>query len=154
MKTISNKTVDIREVRSRAGKANTLAQRLARRKNLNRGPANNRHAETHGFYRVTPTPEESAAREAFEQAMTEDLGGQSVISASQRTLISTAGMLEMKRARVDRAIQAGCDAPAQEHVLALVNSLRLILCALGLAKRQGAIDPLEAVRQAVRKANR
>jgi hypothetical protein len=139
----SKPVVDIRDARGRVGKSSTLARKRApfspkrkgRGAHLNKGPAGNKFAETHGFYTVEAAAEERRDREAMEQALIEDLGGASAISASQRTLIRTAGMLEMRRARVDRAIQEGRDAPAQEHVLALVNSLRLTLCALGLERQ-------------------
>lgn len=89
----------------------------------------------HGFYSERITPEELAVREAWERSLIADLGGPAAVTTTQQTLVTTAGMLEMRRARVDRAMREGLGGPAQEHVLALVNSLRLILCALGLERK-------------------
>ena len=99
------------------------------------GPPGNKKALKHGLYSENFTEKEQAERQSWEKSIIDDLGGAAVISTAQNTLIRTAGMLEMKRARIDRAITENRDEPAQEHVLALVNSLRLILCALGLERR-------------------
>jgi hypothetical protein len=110
---------------------------------LNRGPEGNQFGLKHGLYSNLFNDEEKLAREELEKSFEDDLGGSSVISSMQRTLITTAGMLTMKLSRVDKAIREGRQEPVQEHVLALVNSLRLILCALGLEKRAKASPSLQ-----------
>ena len=107
------------------------------------GPLGNKKALKHGLYSENFTEKEQADRLKWEQSIIDDLGGVAVISTAQGTLIRTAGMLEMKRARIDRAITENRDEPAQEHVLALVNSLRLILCALGLERRSKPVQTLQ-----------
>ena len=107
------------------------------------GPPGNKKALKHGLYSETFTEKEQADRQSWEQSIIDDLGGAAVISTAQNTLIRTAGMLEMKRARIDRAITENRDEPAQEHVLALVNSMRLILCALGLERRSKPVQTLQ-----------
>jgi hypothetical protein len=107
--------------------------------NLNRGPAGNKFAEKHGFYSAQMTAEESADRAAWVTKVIAEKGDP---SETERTLIETASWLRVKTKRVWRAIEEGHSEPAHEHVLATVNSLRLILCALGLERRSSPAPSL------------
>jgi hypothetical protein len=115
-------------------------ERKGSRQNLNKGPANNRHAETHGFYRIALTQQESADREEWVSRVIAEKGE---LSETERTLIETASWLQVKLSRVWKALKEGTNEPASEHVLATVNSLRLLLCALGLEKRKSSAPSLQ-----------
>jgi hypothetical protein len=105
--------------------------RQRREKNLLRGPVGNKHAAKHGIY-VRFSPEEEAERSAFEVELLEDLGG---ASTAQRALIRRASWLEIRLRRSERADGEGFRL-SDEYVLSWINSQRLILCALGLERRQ------------------
>ena len=107
--------------------------REKREKNLLRGPVGNKHAEKHGFYSEGWTDEERAERAAFQQSITADKGDP---TSGERALITTAGGLNTIINRAFRAIEQGRGAPAPEHLLAMINSFRLIMCALGLQRRE------------------
>lgn len=114
MSEAKDKPVDIRDVRGRVGKDNKLALK-------------------HGVY-CPFTPEERAEREEYERQLTEDLGGNP--STAQRSIIRRASWLEVKLRKNERASMEGQGEIAQEHCLSWVNSQRLLLCALGLERKQ------------------
>lgn len=89
----------------------------------------NGHAVKHGTYRRGLSPEEVTEREAYEADLIDDLG---CATTAMRTLIRRASWLEIRLRRMERASGEIAD----EHALAWINSQRLLLCALGLEKRQ------------------
>ncbi len=91
-----------------------------------------RIAEKHGVYTSRFTPEEEKERAEFENDLLTDLGGYP--TTAQRTLIRRASYIEIRLRRTERATEDGWRLPS-EHVLAWVNSQRLLLCALGLERR-------------------
>ena len=97
------------------------------------GPKGNKHAQKHGAYSMRLTPEEQQEREQFESDLIADQGGD--VSAAQRALIRRLGFLEIRLRRCERASSAGRTI-ADEHVLAWINSQRLLLSALGLERKQ------------------
>jgi hypothetical protein len=119
------------------------AERKGNTRGLNRGPAGNQFARTHGFRAVGMSDEERAGRKAQVARMITEKGGSSAISEPERTLIETASWLQVKLSRVWKTIEEGGAEPDSAHVLAAVNSLRLILCALGLEKRKPSGPSLE-----------
>lgn len=108
--------------------------------NLNRGPKGNQFAAKHGFYSQKWTPEEIAERQAWMEAMIEEKGNPTF---AERTLITSASWLNAIIMRAFRAIEAGRGAPQSEHLLAIVNSLRLTMCALGLERKEKPTQSLQ-----------
>lgn len=87
-----------------------------------------------GFYSTKISDEEREARAAWERAVIEDMGGPGAISTAQRALVSATGFLKLRLDRLDQAYAEGHE-PANEHIMALINSLRLNLRELGLERR-------------------
>jgi hypothetical protein len=100
--------------------------------NLNRGPKGNQFAVTHAFYSRQWSEEEKAEREAWKQSILEEKGNP---TKAEQALINTASWLNAIINRTFCSIAEGKGAPHSEHLLAVVNSFRLIMCALGLDKR-------------------
>ena len=96
-------------------------------------PLGSANALKHGAYSPRMTPEEESERAAFEAELLQDLAGDA--STAQRALIRRAGFLEIRLRRCERATAGGL-AIADEHVLSWINAQRLLLCALGLERRQ------------------
>ncbi len=95
-------------------------------------PAGNQNARKHGVYSQW-TAEDIAEREQYEKDLIDDLGGS--VSTAQRSLIRRGSWLEVRLRRNERASIRGYRGIASEHVLAWINSQRLILCALGLQRK-------------------
>jgi hypothetical protein len=95
------------------------------------GPPGNTKNLKHGAYSVRLSPEEEAERTQFEDELINDLGGD--VSTAQRALVRRAGFLEIRLRRCERADSNGQYIP-DEHLLAWVNSQRLLLTALGLKR--------------------
>jgi len=93
----------------------------------------NQFARKHGVYCAAFTPEEKAERKEYERQLEADLG---IISTAQRSIIHRASWLEIRLRRNERASAEGQGEIASEHVLSWINSQRLLLCALGLERRQ------------------
>jgi hypothetical protein len=107
-----------------------IAPKSSKRKG---GPPGNQKSLKHGAYSNRLSREEEQERNRFESELIEDLGGD--VSAAQRSLIRRAGFLEIRLRRCDRADSNGSYIP-DEHLLAWVNSQRLLLTALGLERKQ------------------
>ncbi len=97
------------------------------------GPKGNKFAQKHGIYAPKFTPEEEQERARFQAELLEDMGGEA--STAQRALIRRAGFLEIRLRRCERADAKGYKL-ADEHVLSWINAQRLLLCALGLERKQ------------------
>jgi hypothetical protein len=97
------------------------------------GPPGNTKAVKHGVYCVAFTSEEKTEREEYARELEEDLGN---VSAAQRSLIRRASWIEVRLRRNERASEDGRGEIASEHVLSWINSQRLLLCALGLERKQ------------------
>ncbi len=89
----------------------------------------NDFARTHGFYADQMTPEELADRAAWVSRVIEQKGKPSEI---KRGLIEQAGWLRLILNRTWNAVKDGKGGPASEHMLAMLNSYRLICSAIGL----------------------
>ena len=104
------------------------------------GPPGNKKAQKHGCYSPRLTPEEMEERRRYEANLLNDQGG--VASTAQKTLIGRAGMIEMRLRRCDRATSKGMRIP-DEHILSWINAQRLLLCALGLERKQNSEPNLQ-----------
>jgi hypothetical protein len=99
-----------------------------------------RNAETHGFYRQAWDEEEIAARNAWLQSMIEEKGNPTF---AERSLLTTASWLNAIIIRAFKAMEEGKGAPAHDHLLAIVNSFRLIMTALGLERKTKPTQSLQ-----------
>ncbi len=99
------------------------------------GPKGNKFALKHGGYEKPQqwTDEDKTYRKQWEEHAIEEKGDPSHL---ERCLIRTASYLDARLKRVWRAMENGDGEPATEHLISWVNSLRLILCALGLERKQ------------------
>ena len=97
------------------------------------GPPGNQKGRIHGAYSPRLSAEEELERSRFEAELLDDLGGE--VSAAQRALIRRASFLEIRLRRCERADRKRLRI-ADEHVLAWINSQRLLLCALGLERKK------------------
>jgi hypothetical protein len=104
------------------------------------GPIGNKKAQKHGAYSRCLTRKEQRERAQFESELAEDLAGD--VSAAQRALIRRAGFLEIRLRRCERADSKGLHIP-DEHILAWINSQRLLLTALGLKRKQRSAPNLQ-----------
>jgi hypothetical protein len=92
----------------------------------------NSFAWKHGFYSQAFSAEELAAREQFEREAIEEQGGE--LPAGKKALLRVTSLQIMMLNRAAHAIEQGIYIP-QEHLIALMNSLRLNLSALGLEQK-------------------
>ncbi len=95
------------------------------------GPPGNSKGLKHGAYSARLLPEEEEERTRFESELVDDLGGD--VSTAQRALIRRTGFLEIRLRRCEKADSNGLYIP-DEHILAWINSQRLLLTALGLKR--------------------
>jgi hypothetical protein len=95
------------------------------------GPPGNLKSLKHGAYSARLSAEEEQERTRFESQLISDLAGD--VSTAQQALIRRASFLEIRLRRCERADSEGLHI-ADEHVLAWINSQRLLLTALGLKK--------------------
>lgn len=98
----------------------------------NKGPKGNQFAVTHGFYSQRWSPEEKEARETWVRELIAEMGE---VTRQERSLIILASRLNAILERAFTAIEDGRGAPAHDHLLAVINSFRLIMCALGLDRK-------------------
>jgi hypothetical protein len=99
------------------------------------GPPGNQKNLRHGAYSPRLSPEEEQERTRFENELIADLAGD--VSTAQRALVRRAGFLEIRLRRCERADSNGLYIP-DEHVLAWINSQRLLLTALGLKRAKSS----------------
>lgn len=95
-------------------------------------PEGNTNAWKTGMYSQVFSAEEQADRAAFETSLCKDQGGD--LPAGKMALIGVVGLQYMLIRRGDQAVRQGKYIP-QEHLIALLNSFRLNLSALGLERR-------------------
>ena len=109
------------------------------------GPLGNTKNLKHGAYSERITPEEEQERARFENALIDDLAGD--VSTAQRALIKRAGFLEIRLRRCEKADAKGFHIP-DEHILAWINSQRLLLTALGLKRtKRSGVDLRDYINQ-------
>ena len=87
----------------------------------------------HGMYSSAFTESELAERQEFEREAIQDLGGD--LPAGKLALLRVVSLQYGMLRRCDRNITRGVYIPV-EHVIALMNSFRLNVSALGLERQQ------------------
>lgn len=97
------------------------------------GPPGNLKGLKHRVYSPRLTPEEEQELAQFESDLLADLGGE--VSTAQRALIRRASWLEIRLRRCERADKKRLRI-ADEHILSWIGAQRLLLCALGLERKQ------------------
>ena len=97
------------------------------------GPPWNQKGLRHGAYSPRLSPEEERERDHLENDLIADLGGD--VSTAQKVLIRRISLIEIRLRRCERADKKRLRIP-DEHILAWINSQRLLLVALGLERKQ------------------
>ncbi len=124
----------------------------AKRKRGGSAKGQNATAWKHGFYSQAFTAEEMEERQEFETQAIEDLGDD--LPAGKRALLQIVSLQYAMIRRCDRAITSGIYI-ATEHLLALMNSFRLNVSALGLERKQKSGPNLqEYLRQKTQEGNK
>jgi hypothetical protein len=105
------------------------------------GQLNNGNSVVHGFYAsfiesmFDQRRKESKAVNKIREQLVDALGGAAALTPQQAILVDRVVVKTFKCALAEGSMLAGEPGPDGAHYLALANSLRLDLCALGLAKR-------------------